>query len=87
MRNLLAMFLPIVAFSISGISAAEINPKAEQRKDVVMQVQAAYPIVVTNKLAQCRDFYTHQFGFQVIFEASWFVSRMETVASGWLCRP
>lgn len=38
-----------------------------------MQLQAAYPIVVTTRLAECRDFYTRHFGFQVVFEASWFV--------------
>ncbi|MGH7324513.1 MAG: VOC family protein [Candidatus Rokuibacteriota bacterium] len=38
-----------------------------------MQVQDAYPIVVTDKLTECRDFYTRWFGFQIAFEASWFV--------------
>lgn len=38
-----------------------------------MELQALYPIVVTDKLAECRDFYTRWFGFQVVFEASWFV--------------
>ncbi|RJQ65266.1 MAG: glyoxalase [Desulfobacteraceae bacterium] len=38
-----------------------------------MKVQDSYPVVVTNKLAECRDFYTRQLGFQVVFEASWFV--------------
>lgn len=43
---------------------------AERRKDVPMQVQAAYPIVVTSKLAECRDFYIRRLGFQVEFERS-----------------
>jgi uncharacterized glyoxalase superfamily protein PhnB len=38
-----------------------------------MKLQAAYPIVVTEKLVACREFYTRHFGFQVVFEASWFV--------------
>ena len=38
-----------------------------------MQVEDAYPIVVTDKLIQCRDFYTGRLGFEVLFEASWFV--------------
>ncbi|NJK52004.1 MAG: glyoxalase [Leptolyngbyaceae cyanobacterium SU_3_3] len=38
-----------------------------------MKVQAAYPIVVTKQLSACQDFYTRQLGFQVVFEASWFV--------------
>jgi catechol 2,3-dioxygenase-like lactoylglutathione lyase family enzyme len=36
-------------------------------------VEDAYPIIVTDKLAECRDFYTRRLGFQPAFEASWFV--------------
>ena len=38
-----------------------------------MQLEAVYPIVVTDRLAECRDFYTRWFGFEIVFEASWFV--------------
>ena len=38
-----------------------------------MVVEDAYPIIVTDKLAECRDFYTRRLGFQPAFEASWFV--------------
>ena len=38
-----------------------------------MKLEDAYPIVVTDRLAECREFYTRQLGFQVGFEASWFV--------------
>jgi len=31
-----------------------------------------YPIIVTPKLAECRDFW-RRLGFEVVFEASWFV--------------
>jgi uncharacterized glyoxalase superfamily protein PhnB len=34
-------------------------------------IVATYPIVVTDKLHECRDFYTRWFGLSVIFEASW----------------
>jgi uncharacterized glyoxalase superfamily protein PhnB len=37
-----------------------------------MQLEAAYPVVVTQKLAECRNFYLRWFGFRVVFEASWF---------------
>jgi uncharacterized glyoxalase superfamily protein PhnB len=37
-----------------------------------MELQSLYPIIVTDKLTECRDFYTRWFGFQVVFEASWF---------------
>jgi uncharacterized glyoxalase superfamily protein PhnB len=36
-------------------------------------VKDLYSIVVTDKRAECRDFYVQWFGFQVLFEASWFV--------------
>jgi uncharacterized glyoxalase superfamily protein PhnB len=38
-----------------------------------MQLQAAYPIVVTDSLGECREFYVGQLGFQVICQATWFV--------------
>ena len=36
-------------------------------------IVASYPIVVTDKLQECRDFYARFFGLSVIFEASWIV--------------
>jgi catechol 2,3-dioxygenase-like lactoylglutathione lyase family enzyme len=38
-----------------------------------LELQSLYPIVVTDKLTECRDFYVRRFGFQVVFEASWFI--------------
>jgi len=38
-----------------------------------MQLQDFYPIVVTEQLVGCRDFYRRWFGLEVAFEASWFV--------------
>ncbi len=38
-----------------------------------MELEAAYPVVVTDTLAACRDFYVRRLGFHVAFEASWFV--------------
>jgi catechol 2,3-dioxygenase-like lactoylglutathione lyase family enzyme len=38
-----------------------------------MQLKDAYPVIVTTRLPQCRDFYTRWLGFQILFEASWFV--------------
>ena len=38
-----------------------------------MHLKDLYTIVVTDKRAECRDFYVRWFGFQVVFEASWFV--------------
>ena len=38
-----------------------------------MNLQSFYPIVVTLRITDCRDFYRRWFGLEVIFEASWFV--------------
>jgi catechol 2,3-dioxygenase-like lactoylglutathione lyase family enzyme len=38
-----------------------------------MHLQSFYPIVVTPRGAECRDFYQRWFGLDVVFEASWFV--------------
>jgi catechol 2,3-dioxygenase-like lactoylglutathione lyase family enzyme len=38
-----------------------------------MRLQSFYPIVVTEHLTACRDFYRRWFGLEVVFEASWFV--------------
>ena len=38
-----------------------------------MRFTDAYTIVITEKLAECRDFYSRWFGFEVGFEASWIV--------------
>jgi uncharacterized glyoxalase superfamily protein PhnB len=36
-------------------------------------IVASYPIVVTDKLQECREFYVRWFELSVIFEASWIV--------------
>jgi catechol 2,3-dioxygenase-like lactoylglutathione lyase family enzyme len=38
-----------------------------------MRLLDAYPVIVTSRFAECRDFYTRHLGFQILFEASWFV--------------
>jgi catechol 2,3-dioxygenase-like lactoylglutathione lyase family enzyme len=32
-----------------------------------------YPIIVTPKLRECRDFWIAHLGFEVVFEADWFI--------------
>ena len=39
----------------------------------VPRLLSAYPLVTTPHLAACRDFHQRHFGFEVVFEASWFV--------------
>lgn len=38
-----------------------------------MKIVDHYPLITTPALAACRDFYVQYFGFQVAFEASWFI--------------
>ena len=38
-----------------------------------MQILDAYPVIVTERIRECRDFYVRWFGFEVGFEADWFV--------------
>lgn len=38
-----------------------------------MQVRDLYPLITTRALFEARDFYVTHFGFDVAFEASWFV--------------
>jgi catechol 2,3-dioxygenase-like lactoylglutathione lyase family enzyme len=38
-----------------------------------MKLESAYPVVVTDHVAACRDFYVRELGFEVVFEATWFV--------------
>jgi catechol 2,3-dioxygenase-like lactoylglutathione lyase family enzyme len=38
-----------------------------------MQFIDRYPIIVTAKLAECRDFWTSFLGFRLVFENEWFV--------------
>jgi catechol 2,3-dioxygenase-like lactoylglutathione lyase family enzyme len=48
-----------------------LTDQRKVRADVL--IKDLYSIIVTDKLAECRDFYVRWFGFQVVFEASWFV--------------
>jgi catechol 2,3-dioxygenase-like lactoylglutathione lyase family enzyme len=39
-----------------------------------MNVSSFYPVICTDRVAESRDFYTRLFGFEVTFEADWYVS-------------
>lgn len=39
-----------------------------------MQVNSFYPVLMSDKIAATRDFYVQHFGFQITFEADWYVS-------------
>ena len=38
-----------------------------------MQLESTYPVIVTDEISACRDFYVRHFGFEVIFESTWFI--------------
>jgi catechol 2,3-dioxygenase-like lactoylglutathione lyase family enzyme len=38
-----------------------------------MKIESAYPVIVTDGITACRDFYVRHFGFEVVFESSWFI--------------
>jgi catechol 2,3-dioxygenase-like lactoylglutathione lyase family enzyme len=38
-----------------------------------MRLQSFYPIIVTPRVTDCREFYQRWFGLEVVFEATWFV--------------
>ncbi|MBA3354717.1 MAG: hypothetical protein H0U18_02015 [Pyrinomonadaceae bacterium] len=50
----------LTALQLQYMAADENQNNTE--KDIRMQLQAAYPIVVTSELAECRDFYVRQLG-------------------------
>ncbi|WP_067716303.1 VOC family protein [Nocardia yamanashiensis] len=43
-----------------------------------MKLSSFYPVIGTGKLAEARDFYTTWFGFEITFEADWYISLRRT---------
>lgn len=39
-----------------------------------MQLNSFYPVLMSRKIRESRDFYVAHFGFQITFEADWYVS-------------
>jgi catechol 2,3-dioxygenase-like lactoylglutathione lyase family enzyme len=39
-----------------------------------MNLNSFYPVIATNRVGDTRDFYVDHFGFEVVFEADWYVS-------------
>ncbi|WP_020007717.1 VOC family protein [Salinicoccus albus] len=39
-----------------------------------MQFNSFYPVLMTDRVAATRDFYQQNFGFNVVFDAGWYVS-------------
>ncbi|MFC6014353.1 VOC family protein [Nocardia lasii] len=47
-----------------------------------MRLSSFYPVLATTRIAQSRDFYTTWFGFEIVFEADWYVSLRRPGADG-----
>lgn len=60
--------VPPIAVLCASLVFANPSPQ-----EPTMQLQSAYPVIVTDKMTQCRDFYVSRLGFTIVFEASWFV--------------
>lgn len=54
-------------------TAAFADNAATQQEEQAMKVRDLYPLITTPALFEARDFYVTHFGFDVLFEASWFV--------------
>ncbi|MEV0251391.1 VOC family protein [Nocardia sp. NPDC050712] len=39
-----------------------------------MELSSFYPVLGTGKIAEARDFYTEWLGFEILFEADWYIS-------------
>lgn len=39
-----------------------------------MNVQGFYPVIMSGVMEESKDFYTRLFGFEVVFEADWYIS-------------
>ena len=69
----LVALLAVPLLAAAAVAAAPAKKPAATQRQAAMQLESSYPVVVTDKLVQCRDFYVRTLGFEVVFEASWFV--------------
>ena len=47
-----------------------------------MEYKSSFPVVVTPKLTEARDFYVNHLGFHVVFEADWYVQHAPREGGG-----
>ncbi|MDV2480844.1 glyoxalase [Methanoculleus sp. Wushi-C6] len=38
-----------------------------------IETTVQYPVVITPEIEKCRDFYVGYFGFEIVFEADWYI--------------
>jgi catechol 2,3-dioxygenase-like lactoylglutathione lyase family enzyme len=61
-----------LSMTLAAPAAAQTQPApAEEAPE--MKVRDLYPLITTPALFEARDFYVAHFGFDVLFEAGWFV--------------
>ncbi len=70
-RAILASALGMLAIIVATGTAVSQTPTEAGAQH--MKVRDLYPLVTTPVLNEVRDFYVEHFGFQVAFEASWFL--------------
>ncbi|MGX5732401.1 VOC family protein [Pseudoxanthomonas beigongshangi] len=66
---------PLLAGCLLAISAAAQagEPPAASTTPSGLRVRDLYPLITTTAMVAARDFHVRHFGFEVLFEASWFV--------------
>lgn len=47
-----------------------------------MMFQSFYPVIITDKLGEARQFYEQHFGFQAVFATDWYVQLHASRAGG-----
>lgn len=68
-----ATLLATAAGLAAPAQAQGTSTSSSTRKEEPMRVRDLYPLITTPALFEARDFYVKHFGFEVLFEASWFV--------------
>lgn len=43
-------------------------------------MKAIYPVTITTKLDECKQFYMNHFGFTAVFEADWYVQLLHEIS-------
>lgn len=63
----------LASVALASSHAVASDPAKSTKEKQFMRVRDLYPLITTAKLLEARDFYVAHFGFEVMFEASWFV--------------
>lgn len=72
-RAVIAACTLSVAMLMAGKTLADDQSSTQKEEQQTMRVRDLYPLITTPALFEAHDFYVRHFGFDVLFEASWFV--------------